>query len=51
MDDLKISQNDPNASAGIFTGMEEIFAVDRTVSRLMEMQSEKYWQLREPSGP
>lgn len=41
MDDLKIGDND--LSTNIFTGDEEIFAFDRTVSRLSEMQSEDYW--------
>lgn len=39
MDDLQIS--DQNVS--IFSGEEEMFAFDRTVSRLNEMQTEKYW--------
>lgn len=39
MDDLEIS--DQNAS--IFSGEEEIFAFDRTISRLSEMQTERYW--------
>lgn len=41
MDDLKIGDND--LSSNIFTGDEEIFAFDRTISRLSEMQSEDYW--------
>lgn len=41
MDDLKIGDKD--LSANIFTGDEEIFAFDRTISRLTEMQSEDYW--------
>ncbi|XP_018575115.1 putative ATPase N2B [Anoplophora glabripennis] len=41
MDDLKIGDND--LTANIFTGDEEIFAIDRTLSRLSEMQSEDYW--------
>ena len=32
-----------NAAASIFTGQEEIFAFDRTVSRLSEMQTSDYW--------
>uniref|UniRef100_A0A1E1X5E9 Putative atpase n=1 Tax=Amblyomma aureolatum TaxID=187763 RepID=A0A1E1X5E9_9ACAR len=39
MDDLQIS--DKNVS--IFSGEEEMFAFERTVSRLNEMQSENYW--------
>lgn len=34
-----------NAAANVFTGDEEIFAFDRTVSRLYEMQSPAYWEL------
>lgn len=43
MDDLKIHKNESDASASIFTGDEEIFAFDRTVSRLTEMQTQEYW--------
>ncbi|XP_044259167.1 putative ATPase N2B [Tribolium madens] len=42
MDDLKIGKEDA-ATASIFTGDEEIFAFDRTISRLTQMQSEEYW--------
>ena len=28
----------------LFTAAEEIFAIERTVSRLTEMQSEQYWE-------
>lgn len=41
MDDLKIGEKD--LTVNIFTGEEEIFAIDRTMSRLSEMQSEDYW--------
>lgn len=41
MDDLNIGVQD--ATANVFTGEEEIFAFDRTVSRLSEMQGEEYW--------
>ncbi|XP_018318592.1 putative ATPase N2B isoform X1 [Agrilus planipennis] len=41
MDDLKVSQED--ATANVFTGDEEIFAFDRTSSRLAEMQTKEYW--------
>lgn len=44
MDDLKMGAND--ATANVFTGEEEIFAFDRTISRLSEMQSEDYWNRR-----
>lgn len=45
MDDLKIEEKDLNAN--IFTGEEEIFAFDRTLSRLSEMQSEDYWNKKQ----
>ncbi|XP_050312732.1 putative ATPase N2B [Anthonomus grandis grandis] len=41
MDDLKIGPKD--LSANLFSGDEEIFAYQRTLSRLSEMQSEDYW--------
>lgn len=33
-----------NATANVFTGDEEVFAFQRTVSRLAEMQSSDYWE-------
>lgn len=47
MDDLAIHKGSENSRATIFTGEEEIFACDRTISRFAEMQSEEYWQMRE----
>lgn len=44
MDDLNIVKGSENASSNIFTGDEEIFAFDRTISRLSEMQTQEYWQ-------
>lgn len=32
------------ATANVFTGDEEAFAFQRTVSRLAEMQSSDYWE-------
>lgn len=46
MDDLGISASSEDAKASIFSGEEEIFAFDRTVSRLAEMQTEEYWNQR-----
>ncbi|XP_055666197.1 AFG1-like ATPase isoform X2 [Falco peregrinus] len=43
MDDLDLSQ-DSAKGLSIFTGEEEIFAFQRTVSRLTEMQTEQYWK-------
>lgn len=34
---------DAGSSLSIFTGEEEVFAFQRTVSRLTEMQTEEYW--------
>lgn len=42
MDDLDLSAADAQSSA-IFTAEEEIFAFERTISRLTEMQTEQYW--------
>lgn len=33
-----------HASANVFTGDEEVFAFQRAVSRLTEMQGTEYWQ-------
>ena len=33
--------------SSIFTGEEELFAWDRTVSRLTEMQTAQYWMERD----
>ncbi|XP_063698905.1 putative ATPase N2B [Culicoides brevitarsis] len=44
MDDLKLSKDSTDVSANIFTGEEELFAFDRTLSRLAEMQTEEYWK-------
>ncbi|XP_065907646.1 AFG1-like ATPase [Dysidea avara] len=43
MDDLNIQEGSDNAKASIFTGEEEMFAFNRTISRLMEMQTKEYW--------
>jgi predicted ATPase len=37
-------------AANVFTGDEEVFAFDRTKSRLTEMQSPEYWQQWEKHG-
>ncbi|XP_020657008.3 AFG1-like ATPase isoform X1 [Pogona vitticeps] len=42
MDDLGLSQ-DSAGGLSMFTGEEEIFAFQRTISRLTEMQTEQYW--------
>ncbi|XP_022900557.1 putative ATPase N2B [Onthophagus taurus] len=47
MDDLNIVKGDANLSANVFSGDEEIFAFDRTLSRLSEMQTKEYWDAAE----
>ncbi|XP_058691543.1 AFG1-like ATPase isoform X2 [Poecile atricapillus] len=42
MDDLDLSQ-DSAKGLSMFTGEEEVFAFQRTLSRLTEMQTEQYW--------
>lgn len=42
MDDLDMSKDDKNVN--IFTGEEELFAFDRTISRISEMVSQDYWE-------
>ncbi|KAF8793127.1 AFG1-like ATPase isoform X1 [Argiope bruennichi] len=49
MDDLNITKGSENADASLFSGEEEVFAFDRTVSRLTEMQTDEYWNLRSSS--
>lgn len=49
MDDLGIKMGTELSKSSIFTGEEELFASDRTVSRLAEMQTREYWDLWERS--
>ncbi|KAK1127049.1 hypothetical protein K0M31_004658 [Melipona bicolor] len=44
MDDLKISHGSDDHKSNLFTGEEELFAFDRTISRLSEMQTARYWE-------
>lgn len=39
-----INKAKPGSMPSLFTYEEEIFAIDRTISRLIEMQSESYWK-------
>lgn len=48
MDDLGIKSDHEGMSANVFSGDEEAFAYTRTVSRLYEMQTEKYRRQRRP---
>ncbi|KAM4772087.1 AFG1-like ATPase [Rhinophrynus dorsalis] len=43
MDDLGLSE-DLSGGLSVFTGEEEVFAFQRTLSRLTEMQTEQYWR-------
>ncbi|CAJ0935815.1 unnamed protein product [Ranitomeya imitator] len=43
LDDLEISQ-DSSGGLSMFTGEEEVFAFQRTLSRLTEMQTDQYWR-------
>lgn len=43
LDDLALS-GEAAERLTLFTAEEEIFAFQRTVSRIMEMQTEKYWK-------
>lgn len=44
IDDLGIKASQEGAlAAGVFSGEEELFAFDRTISRLTEMQTKDYW--------
>ncbi|KAJ3613541.1 hypothetical protein NHX12_019788 [Muraenolepis orangiensis] len=42
MDDLGLKR-DSSSNLSMFTGEEEVFAFQRTLSRLTEMQTEQYW--------
>merc|ERR1719391_861981 len=45
IDDLGIrASSEGSLDAGVFSGEEELFAFDRTVSRLTEMQTKEYWK-------
>ncbi|BFZ13061.1 hypothetical protein BsWGS_16100 [Bradybaena similaris] len=44
MDDLGISAGSELAMSNIFTGEDEIFAFERIISRLTEMQTKEYWE-------
>lgn len=40
-------QGSENEKASLFTGEEELFAFERVMSRLAEMQTQDYWNQRE----
>ncbi|KAK5965751.1 Lactation elevated protein 1 [Trichostrongylus colubriformis] len=50
IDDLSQDGATVDVKANVFSGEEEFFAYDRTVSRLYEMQSVQYWSMRKPSS-
>lgn len=43
MDDLQVKAGEEASQANVFSGAEETFAFERTVSRLKEMQTQNYW--------
>ena len=43
----RFDQGDDNERASIFTGEEELFAFERVMSRMTEMQTQDYWNQRE----
>lgn len=48
MDDLGLKEKQEGVKQiNIFTGEEELFASDRTISRLSEMMFPEYWNLYE----
>ncbi|XP_052811027.1 AFG1-like ATPase isoform X1 [Mya arenaria] len=51
MDDLGLKADSTDSNTSIFTGEEELFAFERTVSRLTEMQTDAYWNSRETKAP
>ncbi|XP_065057788.1 AFG1-like ATPase [Rhopilema esculentum] len=46
MDDLGIDAKGASSQASLFTAEEEIFAFERTISRMTEMQTEQYWNYK-----
>ncbi|KAH3706883.1 hypothetical protein DPMN_066274 [Dreissena polymorpha] len=50
MDDLGMKASSDDSNTSIFTGEEELFAFERTISRLSEMQTESYWNSRAQLG-
>ncbi|KAI9575959.1 hypothetical protein GQX74_011760, partial [Glossina fuscipes] len=44
MHDKETMTYNKDAATNVFTGEEEFFAFDRTISRLYEMQSKVYWE-------
>jgi len=45
IDDLGLKASEEGSlDSGVFSGEEELFAFDRTVSRLTEMQTKDYWK-------
>ena len=45
IDDLGLKAAESGSlDAGVFSGEEELFAFDRTVSRMTEMQTKDYWK-------
>jgi len=47
MDDLRIDAKSDVGKSSVFTGEEELFAFERVVSRLTEMQTQDYWNARD----
>ena len=45
--DIKAGSNDAKAATSMFSGEEELFAFDRTISRMHEMQTDDYWNRKE----
>lgn len=51
IDDLGIKASDGGSlDASVFSGEEELFAFDRTISRLTEMQTKEYWNKWKTQG-
>ena len=40
---ISVLQDSDKSKASIFTGEEELFAFERVVSRMAEMQTKEYW--------
>ena len=49
-DNISCLSQGEGVEASIFTGEEEVFAFERTISRLQEMQGDDYWNIKDDTS-